>query len=125
MSLITILQGIENMLALMESRVNIGINPQSDSTVRHGVLWTIQPQEDGTTKSVLVPLVLDRPKVIKDGLNYATWNRLRKQIAKMGITATHMELQYQDQHLCYTLDRYNELYAKRSVGRPQYRLGIS
>lgn len=125
MSLITILKKVEDMLAICETRVNIGINPQSDSTVRHGVLWTIQPQEDGTKKSVLVPLILDRPRVIKDGLNYATWNRLRKQIIKMGIEATHMELQYQDQHLCYTLDRYKELYAKRSVGQPQYRMGFS
>lgn len=125
MFFITILKGIENMLALMEARVNIGINPKSDSTTRHGVLWTIQTQEDGTKRSLLVPLILDRPSVITDGLNYATWNRLRKQITKMGIVATHMELQYRDQHLCYTLDRYKELYAKRSVGQPQYRLGFS
>lgn len=123
--LITILKGIENMLALCEARVNIGINPQSDAKTRHGVLWTIQTQEDGTKRSVLVPLVLDRPSVITDGLNYATWNRLRKQITKMSIEATHMELQYQGQHLCYTLDRYKELYAKRSVGQPQYHLGFS
>lgn len=125
MPIITILEKVENMLAICESRVNIGVNPQADATTRHGVLWTVQPQEDGTTKSVLVPLILDKPHLVKDGLNYATWNRLRKQIRKMGIVATHMELVGPDYHFCYLLDRYNELYATRAKGRPRFKLGFS
>ncbi|BAW19198.1 hypothetical protein [Ralstonia phage RP31] len=108
------------MLFLMETRVNIGVNDKADETVRDGVLWVVADVK-GEKKNLRVPVVIDRPFLIEHGLNYATWRRLKRQIEKMGINATHLELKIQGKrssnHFCYKLDEYKEIYA-RGKGQP-------
>lgn len=111
------------MLFLTEARVNIGINKDADESVRHGVLW-VDANASGETKSLRVPVIIDRPQLIKDGLNYATWRRLKRQIEKMGIIATHLELRVGKNHFCYQLDAYKELYAS-GRGTPLWRAGFA
>lgn len=113
------------MLQLMEKRINIGINNHADETTRHGVLWVVTDKPDGTKESTRVPLILDKPNLVDGGLNYATWKRLKKQILKMGINATHMELKGLRHHFCYDMVKYKELYNERVVGMPQYQVGFS
>lgn len=113
------------MLALMETRVNIGINNHADETTRHGVLWTVVKNENGQEESIRVPLILDKPHLVVRGINYATWKRLKKQIHKMGIVVTHMELKGATHHYCYHMDKYAETLCQRKEGQPQYQLGYS
>lgn len=113
------------MLSLMERRVNIGINTLADETTRHGVLWVQIDEPNGNVTNGRVPLILDKPHMVEDGVNYATWRRLKRQIEKMGIKATHMELKGRKHHYCYKLDVYKELYAEGRTGTPQFRLGMS
>lgn len=117
------LQGIEDMLSLMERRVNIGINENASIQTRHGVLWVVK-ETPGTEEQqhLRVPVIIDKPQLISSGLNYATWRRLKRQIVKMGINATHIELVLcEDGHFCYKLDEYKEIYAS-GTGRvaPMY-----
>lgn len=107
------------MLCLMESRIQIGINPQACPTKRHGVLWTGVDEQ--------VPLIIDKPHLIASrGLNYATWRRVKKQLKKMGILASHIELDFtkgnfeNGAHFCYRLDEYEELYCSGSRGTRIY-----
>jgi hypothetical protein len=104
------------MLFLTEQKVNIGINPHADETTRHGVLW-VNAQ---TAPSMRVPVIIDKVWLIKNGVNYATWRRLKRQIEKMGIVATHLEIKVDGRHYCYQLDEYKELYA-HGKGRPMWR----
>lgn len=113
------------MLQLMEKRINIGINNQADENTRHGVLWVVKDNPDGTVESTRVPLIFDKPELAAGGLNYATWARLKKQINKMAIKATHMELKGLKHHYCYDMVRYKELYNEKKIGQPQYQLGFS
>lgn len=113
------------MLAICERRVNIGINNLADEKTRHGVLWASIDGQDGVKINGRVPIILDKPQLVTGGLNYATWRRLKRQIEKMGIAATHLELKGAQHHYCYTMDKYKELYADGFSGRPQSRLGFS
>lgn len=112
------------MLFLSEQRINIGINPQADETTRHGVLWA-DYELDGVVHKVRHPIIIDKPQLACEGLNYATWKRVKRQIEKMGIKATHIELKFDPAkfisggHYCYKLDKYKELYNVRSVGQPR------
>lgn len=105
---------------LTEQRVNIGINPHADEASRHGVLWVTS--ED--SRNLRVPVIIDKPLLIKNGVNYATWRRLKRQIEKMGIIATHLELKIDGKHFCYQLDEYKELYA-HGKGRPLWRTALA
>ncbi len=113
------------MLALLESRINIGINNLADEKTRHGVLWVIIDEPDDTVTSGRVPVIFDKPNLAVGGLNYATWRRLKRQIEKMGINATHLELKGPRHHYCYQMDRYKEIYADGRTGTPRYQLGHS
>lgn len=113
------------MLALCAAKVNIGINNHADETTRHGVLWVVTDKPDGTQESTRVPLILDKPHLVERGLTYATWARLKKQINKMGINATHMELKGLKHHFCYDMVKYKELYNEGHVGMPRYQVGFS
>lgn len=108
---------IENMLALCERRIHIGINQHAGEAQRHGVLWVNADLENGKRVSLRAPIIIDKPQLVRDGLNYATWRRVKRQIEKMGINATHIELKFDGKHYCYRLDMYKELYAT-SGGTP-------
>lgn len=113
------------MLFLSEQRINIGINRQAGEAQRHGVLWATEAI-DGVVTSVRLPVIIDKPRLACEGLNFATWKRVKRQIEKMGITATHIELKFDPQtypeggHFCYKLDKYKELYNARNVGQPRH-----
>lgn len=112
------------MLFLMEARVNIGVNEHADETTRHGVLW-VEADSEGKKIQLRTPVIIDRPHLIRDGLNYATWRRLKRQIEKMGINATHLELEIGFGHYCYLLAEYKELYAAPGKGRPLHTPGFA
>lgn len=112
------------MLFLAEKKVNLGINPMACEASRHGVLW-VNADAAGVNKQVRAPVILDKPHLLRAGVNYATWRRLKKQIDKMGINATHLELCIDGNHYCYQLDEYKELYAACGKGRPLWSPGIA
>ncbi len=99
------------MLVLCEKKIHIGINPMATEASRHGVLW-VDADQAGVSKNLRAPVIIDKPHLIRNGLNYATWRRLKKQIDKMGIKATHLELLIEGNHFCYELDEFKEIYAK-------------
>lgn len=101
------------MLFLCEARVNLGVNEQLAESRRHGYIWL---KESGKK----MPFMLDKPKLVERGLNFATWRRLSRQIEKMGFDATHLEIKIGEFHYCYRLDKYKELYAA-GKGRPMWR----
>lgn len=107
------------MLALCERRINIGINEHASEKSRHGVLW-VEADINDQKKNLRVPLIIDKPQFVEGGLNYATWRRVKRQIEKMGIKATHIELKFSGRHYCYLLSEYKELYAG-ARGTPVYR----
>lgn len=108
---------MENMFALCERRINIGINDQASKQTRHGVLWVVA-DIDNQKCNVRAPIIIDKPHLVRSGLNYATWKRVKDQIEKMGINATHIELKFGESgHFCYQLDVYKELYA-HGCGKP-------
>lgn len=119
--MLSLLRKAEDMLALCERRIHIGINEQASEKTRHGVLW-VQADLASGKKNVRVPVIIDKPHYVENGLNYATWRRVKRQIEKMGIKATHLELKFTNAHYCYQLDVYKELYAG-TRGRPVYSLG--
>lgn len=122
-----LLKGIEDMLSLCECRVNIGISEHADEKTRHGVLWVIADVPGNGVKNLRVPILIDKPNLVSSGLNYATWRRVKRQIEKMGITATHIELTLGNEgHFCYKLDEYKEIYAS-TTGRkaPMYTVGFA
>lgn len=121
--MITILTRIEDMLALCERRINIGINPLACEKTRHGVLW-VEADATDTKKNLRVPIIIDKPHLVSSGLNYATWKRVKRQVEKMGIKATHIELKFNDRHYCYEVAKYKELYAGNR-GTPVYVRGYA
>lgn len=117
-------------LFLAEQRVNIGVNMDAGEEQRHGVLWA-KIDLNGEEKNVRIPVILDKPQLLTRGLNYATWRRLKRQIEKMGIRATHLELKFDPKkfedagHFSYQLDRYKELLNNRQKGQPLYQPGFA
>jgi hypothetical protein len=103
----------------MESRIHIGVNPRACPTKQHGVLWV------GVNERL--PVIIDKPELIASrGLNYATWKRVKKQLKKMSILATHIELDFtkgnfeNGAHFCYRLDKYEEMYCSGARGTRIY-----
>lgn len=116
--MLKLLERLEDMLFLVERRINIGINHDADETTRHGVLWVDAEPEGQQKQSIRVPIIIDKPHLVSSGLSYATWRRVKRQIEKMGIKATHIELLFKNgDHFCYQLDEYKELYAQ-GRGKP-------
>lgn len=111
------------MLFLTEQKVNLGINMSAEAAARHGVLWINQDVAQ-ETKSLRVAVIIDKPQLLKRGVNYGTWRRLKRQIEKMGIVATHLELTIDGAHFCYQLDAYKELYAN-GRGTPLWREALA
>lgn len=115
------------MLFLSEQRIHIGINQHAGEKQRHGVLWAVVDKEDGEKENIRYPLIIDKPHLVCDGLNYATWRRVKKQIDKMGIKATHIELNFDlnkypnGGHFCYLVETYKELYNDKGNSRPRHR----
>lgn len=119
------------MLFLLEQRVHIGINNQASETTRHGVLW-VTTDVDGVPKELRVPVIIDKPHLVAGGLNFATWRRVKRQIEKMGLKATHLELDFTKDkkiegggHYCYLLNSYKELLVSGNKGRPLYQQGYA
>ena len=107
-----LLQAIEDACALFERHVNIGINEHANEKTRHGVLWVNADVPGVGKRSLRAPIIIDKPHLIGSGLNYATWRRLKQQVEKMGIDATHLELNLAGEGMfCYKLDEYKEIYA--------------
>lgn len=107
------------MLFLTQKRVNIGVNPDAGPKQRHGVLW-IEFDPTNPAAPLRIPFILDKPFLVEEGLNFATWRRLKQQIEKMGIKATNLELEVGKNHFCYELAEYKEIYAGGNTGRPMY-----
>lgn len=118
------------MLFLAEQRINIGVNMDAGEEQRHGVLWA-SIDLNGTQTNVRIPVIIDKPILVSRGLNYATWRRVKRQIEKMGIRATHLELKFDPKKFAeagtflYQLDKYKELYNDRQVGQPRYQPGFA
>ena len=118
------------MLFLSEQRINIGVNQHAGPEQRHGVLWAVVTK-DGVAENIRYPLIIDKPHLVCEGLNFATWRRIKKQIKKMGIEATHIELLFHAKkfpdagHFCYLLSEYKELYNAKNKGRPIYQNGYT
>lgn len=121
------LQEVEDMLALCERRVNIGIAEHASVETRHGVLWVDADIPGVGKQNIRVPIIIDKPQLISSGLNYATWRRMKRQIEKMGIRATHLELNLgHEGRFCYKLDVYKEIYASTTGQRaPMYVDGFA
>lgn len=122
-----LLQAIEDACALFERRVNIGISEHADEKMRHGVLWVNADVPGIGKRSLRAPIIIDRPHLIASGLNYATWRRLKQQVEKMGIDATHLELNISNEgKFCYKLDEFKEVYASTSGQRhSEYAVGLA
>lgn len=119
------------MLFLMEQRVHVGVNKQAGPKQRHGLIW-VKANDDGVVERL--PIIIDKPHLVCEGINFATWRRIKQQIKKMGIEATHLELDFTTQdkkfenggHFCYDLrDKYKELYCGKGKGTPLYAIGAS
>ena len=121
------LQRIEDMLSLCERRINIGISEHAGEATRHGVLWVKADVPGVGMRNLRVPVIIDRPHLVSSGLNYATWRRVKRQIEKMGVNATHIELTLgREGHFCYKLDEYKEIYASTTGHKaPMYTEGFA
>jgi hypothetical protein len=117
-------------LFLSEQRINIGVNMNAGEAQRHGVLWATIDL-NGEQQNVRIPVIIDKPNLVSRGMNYATWRRVKRQIEKMGIKATHLELKFDPAKFadagsfCYKLDKYKELYNERQKGQPLYQTGFA
>lgn len=118
------------MLFLAEQRINIGVNMDAGEEQRHGVLWATIDLK-GEQKNVRIPVIIDKPQLVCGGINYATWRRVKRQIEKMGLHATHLELKFDPKKFIeggtflYKLDKYKELYNNRQKGQPLYQPGFA
>jgi hypothetical protein len=101
------------MFHISEARINIGVivTPKGVGAKSHGTLM-VNTVDSKTAQVVVskVDVVLDRPDLIHNGLNYFTWRRLKKQIQKMGLVATHLELTCTGEPVCYSLEAYKQVY---------------
>jgi hypothetical protein len=107
------------MLFLGEKRVHIGVNMMADEAVRHGVLWL--KDAAGEQKNRRVPVIIDKPHLLRHGLNFATWRRLKRQIEKMGMHASHLELNIDGARYSYKLDVFKEVYASEHQNQPAWQ----
>ena len=72
---------------IFERPVNICINKDLDVNKRHGIIWI------SSEKSVeKIPFILDRPSLVKKGLNPSTYTRIVRQIKQMGYKPYSIEL---------------------------------
>lgn len=95
-----------------EARVNIGVVIVADGVVAkgHGVLMVRTKDENNENVLHHVDVVFDKPQLLYNGLNYFTYRRLKKQIVKMGLDASHLELSCSKVPSCYALDTYRQIY---------------
>lgn len=75
----------------------------------HGQLW-IRASETTNGLSTRKPFRLDTPWQVKFGMNYWTLRRICRQISRMGIDATHVELYGKDRRYCYCTSTYREIF---------------
>jgi hypothetical protein len=118
-----ILQGIDDMFNIFERQVNIGICNNASEHTRHGVLWVDADVPGVGVQKLRVPVIIDKPHLINSGLNRATWRRVKKQVTKMGINATHLELDLSGGKFCYQMNAYKEVYANTSIRKASVLAG--
>lgn len=99
---------------LYERQINISINP-SQHTKKNGYVWATV---NGALRSI--PFIIDRPMLVKKGLNPFTYKRLVKQLNDMGINPDAIELHADN--LKYIYDGSD--YKTKTLGIPMSRSEI-
>lgn len=116
------------MVSMFDPRLEISVGTGLTEENSHGVLW-IDVVENKKLERRRVFFTLNKPQCVRQGLTYGMWNSLVKQITKMGLAATHIELTGQpgrkeNKTFCYSASKYNELFAG-VTGRSVIRHGVA
>lgn len=97
------------MRGIAEKHVHISL--VTDAGVKHGLLW-VRGNESTQGRSTRVGFRLDMYRALRYGINYWTLRRLCRQLTRMGIDATHLELFGVKRRYCYCLETYREIFCE-------------
>lgn len=104
-------------------RIHISIGAGLTEENSHGSLWTKPYGANG--KVVPVYFLINKPRVVRNGMTFANWSALNSQIQKMGIEATHIELCIEGKKYCYQMDKYVEIYSGHTSESAVIRHGFA
>ena len=90
-------------------RLDISIGSGLTEKNANGCLWTRPHGVNG--RVVPVYFLINKPRVVRNGMTFANWSAVRKQVGKLGIEATHIELCIEGKKFCYQMERYVEIYS--------------
>lgn len=103
-------------------RLDISIGSGLTEKNANGCLWTRPHGANG--RVVPVYFLINKPRVVRKGMTFANWSAVREQVHKLGIEATHIELNIDGKKFCYLMDSYVEIYSGHSsesvVTRPGF-----
>ena len=94
------------MRGIAEKHIQIST---TDRGKPHGQLW-VRASEATNGLATRQTFRLDTPWQVKFGMNYWTLRRLCRQIARLGIDATHIELYGKDRRYRYCTSTYREIF---------------
>lgn len=98
---------------IFERPIHVSINRTNRSG--NGIIWST---ENGVVERI--PFLIDKPYLVRKGLNPTTFNRVIRQIRSMGITPDTIELHVGDVNYVYDAKQY-----RNKVGIPMSVKGKS
>lgn len=116
------------MVSLFDPRLEISVGSSLTEVNSHGILWVDVVENKKLTRK-RVFFKLNKPQCVRQGLTYGMWSSLVKQVTKMGLACTHIELtgipeNKERKTFCYRADKYSELFAG-ITGRSVVRHGVA
>lgn len=99
------------MRGIAEKHVHISL--VDEGSKHHGLLW-VRGSGTMSGRSIRVPFRIDQIWQLKYGMNFFTVKRLKRQLTRMGVDATHIELIGKERRYCYCTETCREIFGEHS-----------
>lgn len=96
------------MLSPYSSRIWVGLNPNSDATMRQGVVNIRSPKGKGYGTTSM-PMIIRPESAIQNGLSYHHYRNVIAQLRKMSIDPVTIEIETPQRRYVYDGTRYETL----------------
>lgn len=97
------------MRGIAEKHVHISLVDEESNN--HGLLW-VRGSGTMSGRSIRVPFRIDQIWQLKHGMNFYTVKRLKRQLTRMGVDATHIELIGKERRYCYCTETCREIFGE-------------
>lgn len=101
------------MLSAYNSRIWVGVNPNSDEACRQGMVNVVDDSCPTATKSI--PLIIRPASAINNGLSFFHYRNVVAQLRKMGIEPLTIEINAPKTRYVYSGSKYEVIMSEEKV----------